>query len=345
MNLKINQFLFSENKLSFPLHTLLCFGGLFLLIPNSKNNIIILLGFSIIHALLFLKSYSWVKELKEKKLFFQSFLFKKTEYLPHHFLFSLFPPAVFSILLFIIFNIHFFSKETFFIQFILLCICAISFYWSFLTTENKKYIKNKFQLRDLEQTITFTQKQSLQDMISPHFLFNSLNTLTSIVSESKGKAIRFSSELAYLYNFILTHKEDQIIPLEDELNLVQRYVYLLESRFEDALQMKINIDKTYYNSVIPPLAIQNLIENAIKHNGASKKKPLKVEVYVNENYIIVKNNLIPKKSPVSSSTGIGIQYIKNYYEKIQDKKIVILNENEQFTVKLPLITSPQLASK
>jgi LytS/YehU family sensor histidine kinase len=213
----------------------------------------------------------------------------------------------------------------------------MAYYWIEISENNRAYLKYKSDLRDSDHINTLTQKQNLQDMISPHFLFNSLNTLTSIVTESKGMAIRFTSELAYLYDFILKNKGEEMILVDEELNLIQRYVYLLESRYEKALMVDMNIPKAYTNCWIPPLSIQNLIENAVKHNGASKKKPLKIEVFCEDEMIVVRNNIILKKTPPGNSTGIGINYVRTQFRKIAQKEIRIEQNEHNFIVYLPLI--------
>ena len=277
----------------------------------------------------------WMRILMDKQNIWQPIWLEKLPKLKLDFIF----PAITVAFLLFVFLKQFKEDnfEAFGLSFILFLVSTIAYYWIEISEHNRDYLGIKSDLRDSDHINTLTQKQNLQDMISPHFLFNSLNTLTSIVTESKGMAIRFTSELAYLYDFILKNKGEGVILVDEELNLIQRYVYLLESRYEKALMVDLNIPKAYTNCWIPPLSIQNLIENAVKHNGASKKRPLKIEVFCEDELIVVRNNVIPKKTPPANSTGIGINYVRTQFRKIAQKEIRIEQDQHNFIVYLPLI--------
>lgn len=248
------------------------------------------------------------------------------------------PSFIVATMLFIIlWRINPVFQGVFILSLISLLFSYVAYYWMEISDNNLRYLSVKSDLRDSDHINTLTQKQNLQDMISPHFLFNSLNTLTSIVMESKGMAIRFTSELAYLYDFILKNKGERVISVDEELNLIQRYIYLLESRYEKSLMVDLNIPKVYADCWIPPLSIQNLIENAVKHNGATKRRPLKIEIFCEDENIVVRNNIIPKKTPPQTSTGIGINYVKTQFRRIANKEIKITSDEHNFIVQLPLI--------
>jgi sensor histidine kinase YesM len=189
--------------------------------------------------------------------------------------------------------------------------------------ENKEYIK--------------LQKEILQDLISPHFLFNSLNTIISIIPENKDKSIQFVNELSELYNFMLKNSQKESILIKDDLFLAKKYVFLLQTRFESSLNVNFDIKNEHLNCFIPPFTLQNLIENAVKHNAVSKKQNLFIQVYSDEQYLIVKNKLNPKINISESSTNLGLNYIKTLLQQLSESSLLIEQNELDFVVKIPLI--------
>ncbi len=182
-----------------------------------------------------------------------------------------------------------------------------------------------------------TQFEVLQNQMSPHFLFNSLNTLTTLIAEDTRLAIAFTEKLSEVYRYILQNKEKELVRLEDELDFVKNYIFLLQIRFPENLKVKYDIDARYLDSNIAPLTIQILVENAIKHNTISKTHPLQIEIYVeNGKSIVVKNNLQLKKV-LEKSTQTGLKNIKKRYAYLSKNQIDIITTAQNFMVAVPLL--------
>ncbi len=198
--------------------------------------------------------------------------------------------------------------------------------------------KESFKLtEELRNQQIRTQFEVLQNQMSPHFLFNSLNTLTTLIAENQELAIRFTEKLSETYRYILQNKERELVRLSDELEFAKNFVFLLKMRFPENLNVNFKVDRTYLSSHIAPLTLQMLIENAIKHNMVSKAHPLNIDVYVEKgNAIIVKNNLQIKNS-LEKSTKTGLANISKRYELLGNRKIDIITTAKNFMVAVPLI--------
>ncbi len=183
------------------------------------------------------------------------------------------------------------------------------------------------------------QFEALKSQLDPHFLFNSLNTISSLLYKDTEKAERFIRMFAESYRFIFRQNDQALIPLEKELAFVQAYNYLLEVRFQEAYELKINLPDSIRKSYVPPLSVQMLVENAIKHNLISHTSPLAVEIDFEKNYLCVTNNINPLRVQ-PESFQIGIENIKKRYSYFTDKNI-LLDKNEHFKVSLPLILELQ----
>lgn len=182
-----------------------------------------------------------------------------------------------------------------------------------------------------------TQFEVLQNQMSPHFLFNSLNTLTTLIAENQELAIRFTEKLSETYRYILQNKERELVRLSDELEFAKNYVFLLKMRFPENLTVNFKVENQFMSAHIAPLTLQMLIENAIKHNMVSKAHPLTIDVYVEKgNTIVVKNNLQPKNS-LEKSTKTGLANIRKRYELLGNRKIDIITTARNFMVAIPLI--------
>jgi hypothetical protein len=177
----------------------------------------------------------------------------------------------------------------------------------------------------------------LKNQVSPHFLFNSFNTLMSIIPENQELALQFTEKLSSVYRYILENKDHEVVNLATELQFLESYIFLQKIRFGDNLIFKANIDEVYLDCSIPPLTLQLLAENAIKHNIVSSAKPLTVEIYVEKaGFLIVKNNL-QRKNQVPESTQVGLPNIINRYKHLSNKEVDIIVTAENFLVALPLI--------
>ncbi len=180
------------------------------------------------------------------------------------------------------------------------------------------------------------QYEILKNQINPHFLFNSFNTLTELIDESKELAIKFLQQLSRVYRFVLEHKDTEVVELDDELKVLDSYLFLLKIRFGENLQVHYNLgnNPSHYNIV--PLTLQILLENALKHNVVSKDNPLKVDIELSkDSKLVFKNNLQKRKAAPSTKTGL--QNIINRYRFISDQSVDIMETPTDFVVKVPLI--------
>lgn len=198
--------------------------------------------------------------------------------------------------------------------------------------------KETFRLNEeLKNQQIRTQYEVLQNQMSPHFLFNSLNTLTTIIAEDQKNAIKFTEKLSEVYRYILHNKDRELVTLKDELEFVKAYLFLLSIRYPDNLSIAYNISPKYDALNLPPLTLQMLVENAIKHNIISKSKPLHIEVYVeNGKSVIVKNNL-QKKEVLEKSTKTGLENIRKRYGILGGWDVDIITSANNFMVAVPLI--------
>ncbi len=180
------------------------------------------------------------------------------------------------------------------------------------------------------------QLNALKTQVNPHFLFNNLNTVASVIPENPKLAVDFVQELSKVYRHILEVKDEKVIPLKDELDVLKAYAFLLKTRFGDNLTINIDVDNEKLKKKIVPLSLQLLMENAIKHNIVSAGKPLKIDVYAVNGTLVVSNNL-QKKNQVFESTGIGLDNVRNRYKLLSDKIVEVTESSSNFTVSIPLI--------
>lgn len=180
--------------------------------------------------------------------------------------------------------------------------------------------------------------EGLKAQVNPHFLFNSLNTLAYIIPEEPEKAVKFVHQLSKVYRYILDIREHQLISLEAELEFLKAYIFLLKQRFEENLYVDIAIPDTLLNQQIIPLSLQLLLENAIKHNIISDAKPLTIDVFIEKDKLVVKNNLQRKKQ-VTTGTKLGLENIKKRYRFLAEEEVEILETEAHFVVKLPFINT------
>ena len=178
--------------------------------------------------------------------------------------------------------------------------------------------------------------QNLTSRLNPHFLFNSLNTLTTIVEENPKKAVTYIQELSIVYRFVLNSHKSTWIELSQELVFAQSYILLLKMRFETNLLISLDICEKYVNQYILPLTLQLLIENAVKHNEISDSHPLEIKIFCAEDILIVSNNK-QKRTIMPSTTKIGLHNICERYRFLTKKELIIEDTNDSFTVKIPLL--------
>lgn len=176
--------------------------------------------------------------------------------------------------------------------------------------------------------------QALKNQVNPHFLFNSLNSLTGMVDDNP-EAVEYIGNLSEFLRYLLKSNEKELVKVKDEAIIVERYLNLQKSRFGEALQVQINIPGKSMNQYIPPLSVQMLIENCIKHNIVSLQKPLHIKIFADNNSLIVENNLNLKKG--TDSTGQGLRNIKSRYTLFTTQEVEIIKNQDFFKVILPLL--------
>jgi two-component system LytT family sensor kinase len=207
-----------------------------------------------------------------------------------------------------------------------------------------EYINNQLTLKEkqlttekLEKENVMAQYKSLKAQIEPHFLFNSLSVLSSIVHTDANLASDFIVKLSKTLRYIIQKNEFTLVPLKEELTVVEDYFYLLKTRFNKGVELLIEMDERLINTIyIPPASIQLLIENAVKHNKQSDEQPLQIEIKLDPNYITVQNN-VNKINTNKESTSVGLQNIKQRYKLLSGKEVIIQEKEGYFMVKLPIL--------
>ncbi|MBD0852223.1 sensor histidine kinase [Maribacter arenosus] len=198
------------------------------------------------------------------------------------------------------------------------------------TDQNESIVENE----RLKQQNLQNELSALKNQIDPHFLFNSLNSLISLVRDNE-KATLFVKKLSYMYRYILQSSDSDLVSLKEELKFLESYTYLIQTRYRDRFQIDIHIEDKYLNEKIPPLALQILVENAVKHNEISETNPLKVEVYTKDGSLVVQNQIQPRTT-LSENSGYGLQNLEKRYALLKKNKISIHKKNNIFMVELPL---------
>jgi two-component system, LytTR family, sensor kinase len=204
----------------------------------------------------------------------------------------------------------------------------------FLNLE-KEY--NESRVEQLNVAKAQAELEALKNQIDPHFIFNSLNTLSFLITRDPKNARLYNDTLARVYRYILSNKDRDLVLLREEIDFISNYFYLLKIRFAGAISMVIEItDLSAENYLIPPISLQALVENAIKHNEFSEKKPLCIDVSISADYVIVRNALNRRSNPQPTSK-IGLSNLDNRYKLLTKRNIQVENNFESFTVKLPII--------
>jgi sensor histidine kinase YesM len=177
--------------------------------------------------------------------------------------------------------------------------------------------------------------ESLKQQLNPHFLFNSLNTLKSLVKNDTKQSLVFIDELSAIYRYMLIHSGKNEVTLKEEIEFVNSYLSLLQIRFGDSLIFDLKVPAEKLNTRMPPNTLQVLIENVVKHNVLSRNRPLSIRIYSTTAHVVVENNLQPKEAEGFSS-NVGLNNINNRYLILTGQPIIIAKNENSFTVKLPL---------
>ncbi|MFS4417089.1 2TM domain-containing protein [Maribacter sp. 2307ULW6-5] len=184
---------------------------------------------------------------------------------------------------------------------------------------------------------TAAQFDALKNQLDPHFLFNSLNVLTSLIEEDPGQAQKFTTSLSKVYRYVLEQKNKDLVSVDEELAFARTYVKLLKMRFEDSIVLNIPETSENPEAKIVPLSLQLLLENAVKHNVITATKPLHIHVREEGGALVVSNNLQQKKV-VKKGSGVGLQNIQQRYALLSGRQMEIAQDHTAFTVRLPMLT-------
>ena len=232
---------------------------------------------------------------------------------------------------------EFFSKETpdsYVIAIVITLIAslfthAFYFYWALQKREVKE---QKIIARTASASF-----DALKNQLDPHFLFNSLNVLTSLIEEDPNQAQKFTTSLSKVYRYVLEQKNKDLVTVDEELDFARTYVRLLKMRFEDSIVFEIPEKASHPELKIVPLSLQLLLENAVKHNVVTASRPLKIKVFEEKGVLTVTNNL-QAKEVVKKSSGVGLQNIKQRYSILTDRAMHIVKSETDFTVHLPMLS-------
>lgn len=193
------------------------------------------------------------------------------------------------------------------------------------------------EAEQLKRENLIAQNQALRQQIDPHFLFNSITTLTTLIEENKTLAIDFVRRLANVYRHVLNSKEHDLVDLRTEVELVRDYAFAFEMRFGDHFHITVNIPEEAMTFRIPPLTLQILVENAVKHNVVSREHPLNIQIGMEgSTKVVVRNNLRRKQAP-SSPTHVGLNNILARYKYVSEGIVEVIENEKEFIVKLPLV--------
>lgn len=200
----------------------------------------------------------------------------------------------------------------------------------------KEWKKSLVEVEHYKAQSALAQLQNLKEQVNPHFLFNNLSVLSSLVYKDQDKAVDFINQLSKVYRYLLDTRNNELITLGEELKFIESYTYLLKIRFDKNIEFRLDIPTNRHSLLLPPLALQLLIENAIKHNEISSDLPLKILIVEYDNVLEVKNNLQRRNNnEVSSKTGLN--NIRQRYKHYTDKVVEVMEDGKFFIVRIPLL--------
>jgi len=201
----------------------------------------------------------------------------------------------------------------------------------------KKFFDAQLDLEKKDKEKKVNELRLLKSQLDPHFLFNNLNSVDSLIDSNPEVAKKYINRLSKLYRYLIQTKDDEVVALEDELNFAEDYIYLLEQRYGKAYQFIIKTETKLDDKLIPPGALQTLIENVVKHNIGNENHPIVMSLTVNDKEVLIKNN-VKLKVNRTNSNGTGIENLRARYKLLTDDKVSIQSNNE-FIVSLPIIKS------
>ncbi len=225
------------------------------------------------------------------------------------------------------------SKD--YIQSVFITIIFSVLFYAFWYTKYKQ--ENKVKEQKIIAGTAAAKFDALKNQLDPHFLFNSLNVLTSLIEEDAHKAQKFTTSLSKVYRYVLEQKNKDLVTVDEELQFAKTYVRLLKMRFEDSIVFEIPEKSSEPEAKIVPLSLQLLLENAVKHNVVTSEKPLHIRVFENGGMLQVSNNF-QEKQFVKKSSGVGLTNIQQRYGILTDRRVQIEKTNSEFSVQLPILT-------
>ncbi|MGL5889121.1 MAG: sensor histidine kinase [Bacteroidia bacterium] len=205
----------------------------------------------------------------------------------------------------------------------------------------KQWKQSLLEAQELKRQHVISQFETLKSQVNPHFLFNSLNTLTVLIEENQQQAVDFVQQLSQVYRYVLYAREKNTVALSEEIDFIESYLYLLQIRFGDHLKTELSIDPKTEQLHIPPLALQLLVENAIKHNVISASQPLSLSITTGESGELIVTNALQKKPHTEAPGGFGLSSIKQRYQLLGGKQISVFQELNYYKVVLPLLQPQQ----
>jgi ligand-binding sensor domain-containing protein len=218
-----------------------------------------------------------------------------------------------------------------------LVVAGLIFAWvRYRMAHQRQLLQLQATAQQLEKEKVMVMYENLKQHLNPHFLFNSLTSLSSLIRVNQDLAGHFLDRMSKIYRYILKNRDSETVSLKDELEFVAQYIELQKTRFEEGLQVRMKIDEDDLDKRLAPVTLQNLVENAIKHNTTSKSKPLVIEIFTSDNYLVVRNNL-QQKNFVETSNKTGLQSMRSLYAYLSPLPLLAENANGCFTVKIPLL--------
>lgn len=202
--------------------------------------------------------------------------------------------------------------------------------------QNQQSKQREIEFERLQNDNLKMQYQQLKGQINPHFLFNSLNALVSLINKDPERATIYTQKLSEVYRYVLAHDRQDTLKVNDEIAFIRNYIDILHIRFDKGLQVEIDVSEQDLDREVSPMALQILVENAVKHNVVSASKPLSVAISTDGEYLTVINNVSPR-SRVGNSTGIGLRNLSEKYKIIANKDMIVEKSQSQFIVKIPLL--------
>ena len=190
--------------------------------------------------------------------------------------------------------------------------------------------------RNLQKENAVLRYRQLKSQINPHFLFNSLNALVSLINNDRDLAVQYTKKLSAVYRYVLTQDQQDTATVRDEAGFIGNYSDILRTRFSQGLEFRFDIRPSDMDRAVPPMSLQLLVENAVKHNAVSSGQPLVIRISTDGEYLCVSNNINPRLSS-SSGTGIGLENLSRKYAILAGRDITVMHDNNTFTVKLPLL--------